>query len=203
MAIKKPFKMKTTNGTLTCSQSETGVYTFEGRRRLTRKEKKAGVTVDEEKIVLTFKVGVPDGFKCAHMTVVRNGDVDELMVKEFMTQIDNVILDEEIVFFRVSNQEMGNDEELATALRKAGFVQDNKDPDIMEYEQNLIDFGAVWMSLGCSLGVIFGIHYGMQYMAIFIGAGLAIGGGLSASTRKKRAELKKARGYNITKSKTE
>lgn len=203
MAIKKPFTIKTTNGALTCSQNENGVYTFEGRRRLTRKEKKEGIVVDEEKILITFTVGVPDGYKCAHMNVTRNGDIDELMIKEFILKIDNIISDEEIVFFRMSIMESGNDEELALALRKAGFVQDNKDTDIMEYEQNLIDYGAVWMSLGCSLGVIFGIRYGMQYMAISIGVGLAIGSGLSAATRKKRADLKKSRGYNITKAKTE
>lgn len=203
MAIKKPFTMKADTVTLECSQNDTGVFTFVGRRRLTLKDRKAGVEVDEKTPVVTFKVGIPDEYKCSHMNVEVTGEVTDGMIKEFMTLIDNVISDEEIVFFRVSNKELNNDEAIKTALRKAGFVQDNKNDDIMEYEQVLTSWMGVFMCIGMCLSFCFGLSKNMMYMPIGIGLGLAIGGFVDSNNRTIRSNLKKSRGYSITKTSEE
>ena len=203
MAIRKPFTMKAVTVTLECSQNDIGVYTFVGRRRKTRKDKKAGVEVDEKTPVVTFTIGIPDDYKCSHMNIDVTGEVSDDMMKEYMTLIDNVILDEEIVFFRVSNKELNNDENVKTALRKAGFVQDNKNEDIMEYEQVLVAWMGVCMCIGMCLAIFMGLNKNMMYMPIGVGFGLAIGGAIDAHNRSKRAKLKRARGYNITKTSEE
>lgn len=195
MAVKKPVVVNTNTGKINYSQDESGAYIFTCYRRLTRKDKKAGIAVDDKTPVITFKIDKPDEFKCSHFSVTVGGPFDEALIKEFIERIDNLVSDEEIVFFRGSVSEMGNNEVLVAALREVGFAQED---DVIEYEQKVGGNLAIWMSIGTSLGVIFGLNSSMIYLAIGIGAGMCFGSFLDAEAKKKRAALKIARGHNIT-----
>lgn len=190
MGKEKVKKFSIDGGYLIYDFTEDGTVTSTAYLKQMRKEKKAGIEIDETNPVAKFKITKPDEFKCSDIEIELLKEVDAKRISEFVKHHPTK---EEVVFERCPASYMEGDTDLARGLRLAGFEK-TSDENFYEMEEELTNFMAIYMSLGCSMGLLFGSSTNMGIgMCMGLCIGLALGGGLDATHKKEREDLKKKR----------
>lgn len=197
----KSFTVKASSYLIEFNKSALGLVTANAKRRLTRKDKKAGITVDTEKVVIAVSYSIPDEYHVSNMMITLYDEMAEKDLIEFFTMVETCIESDYIVFTRISSDYMKGDTELGKALAEFGYVQDQNDPEYYEAERKLISNTALFLMLGMCTGMAIGLSAKIGTIlgeCIGMGIGVVIGAGLDASARKARKELKERRGVSIT-----
>ena len=201
MATNKPVTAKGQYSKLEYIPNEDGSISLKGTRRRTRKEKKAGIEVDEETVLVTYEISAPDEFKCCTLTITPMDNLTELVFTENIEQFEILLDKEKYVFLRTDTSAFKDNEMVMRVLKTKRFVPDPNCPDTYELELALMSFTSLYMCLGLALGFTFGnlLTDSILLGPIGMGAGAMIGMGIDSSKKKARKKLKDSRGINFTK----
>lgn len=196
---EKIIRQKTKRFTLTSKEKIGPESPVEIRRRLSKEEKKIQGRVDEENICASIVFSSLDEFKCSEMKVSLESGKQDLTTDEW-AEVLKVILDSNVRMWEtafITTDKNCIPQNMLPAIND--FKEDPAKPGFHLYEVPVAQLFSVYWLLGMSVGLSIGTASGNHSLGMCFGLsmGMCIGLMLDMSEKKRRKNLKIARGMPV------